>query len=179
MSRNAAVFAAVGLVAILAGTGLWLAARPAGAPAEAPAAVLAASFSDLQGRPQSLGQFPGKVLVVNFWATWCAPCRQEIPALARVQSRWGDKVQLVGLSSEEPDRVARYSREVPVNYPLWTGGDAVSEAARRLGNGAGVLPYTVVLDPSGAIIATRVGPYTETSLSEVLAKAAGTAAKSN
>ncbi|HUL95499.1 MAG TPA: TlpA disulfide reductase family protein [Usitatibacter sp.] len=170
MSRNGWVFAAVGLAAALAGTGAWLASRPDARPDITPGAFLAASFTDLQGHPRSLGQFQGRTLVVNFWATWCAPCREEIPALGRVQSRWGDKVQLVGLSAEEPGKVERYSREVAVSYPLWVGGDEVSEFARRLGNAAGVLPYTVVVAPSGEVVATKVGPYTEASLSEVLEK---------
>ncbi len=162
------MFLAVGLAAILAGTGSWLATRPAAPPPMAPTALLAAGFRDLQGQPHTLAEYPGKTLVVNFWATWCAPCREEIPALGRVQSRWSDSVQLVGLSAEEPARVERYAREMGVKYPLWVGGDEVSELARGLGNEAGVLPYTVVLGPAGEIEAVKVGPYTEETLSRVL-----------
>ena len=174
---NRWVFLAVGLSAILAGTGSWLATRPPAPPSIAPAALLAATFRDLQGHPRSLAQYQGKTIVLNFWATWCAPCREEIPALGRVQSRWGDNVQLVGLSAEEPARVERYASEVGVKYPLWVGGDEVPELGRRLGNQAGVLPYTVVLGPTGEVEAVKVGPYTEAALSKVLQEHAAKSAE--
>lgn len=167
------VFTAVGVLAVLAGTALWLGSRaPASSPAEnvAPAALFAASFTDGAGRTQSLGQFQGKVLVLNFWATWCAPCREEMPAFSRAQKRWaGHGVQFVGLSGEEPVRVARFGRELAVDYPLWTGGDEVGELSRRLGNRLGVLPHTVIFGPQGQVFDQRVGPYSEKELDERLA----------
>jgi len=166
------VFVAVGLLAALAGTALWLGNRPAERglpPAEVtPAAVWAASFADTAGRSHSLGQFQGKVVVVNFWATWCAPCREEMPAFVRLQKRWGREVQFVGLSNEEPIRVARFGKDLGINYPLWVGGDEVGELSKRLGNRLGVLPHTVVLDAQGRVLDSRVGPYTEAMLDSKL-----------
>ena len=170
-------FSLVGLLAVVAGTALWWVARPrmpapampAGEVTIAPAALLAASFLDAEGRPQPLGRFEGKVLVLNFWATWCAPCREEMPAFARLQSRWGSRgVQFVGLSAEPPELAARFGRDLAITYPLWTGGDAVGELSRRLGNERGVLPHTVVLGPRGEIRARKVGPYTEAELESIL-----------
>lgn len=162
-------FALVGVLALAAGTALWLAARPARAPAAiagvAPSALLAASFIDLQGRSRSLGEFQGKLMVLNFWATWCAPCREEMPAFSRLQTRWAERgVQFVGVSAEEPEKVARFAKSVPVDYPLWTGGDAVSDLSRRLGNRLGLLPHTVVLSGDGRVLDMKVGPYTESEL---------------
>jgi thiol-disulfide isomerase/thioredoxin len=167
------VFAAVGALALLAGTALWLVSRPPGpAPAVgvAPGALYAASFSDRDGRAQSLGQFQGKIVVLNFWATWCAPCREEMPAFSRAQTRWAaQNVQFVGLSGEEPIRVAKFGRELAITYPLWTGGDGVGELSRRLGNRLGVLPHTVIFGPDGRVLDQRVGPYSEKELDERLA----------
>ena len=161
------VFAGVALLAALAGTALWLGERSTvpGAPeAIAPTALYAATFRDAHGQPQSLGQFQGRFLVLNFWATWCAPCRAEMPAFSRVNQRWsGRGVQFVGLSSESPEVVARFAREVPVSYPLWTG-EGAEALAQRLGNRLGVRPYTALLDPSGRVMEVRVGPYTEAEL---------------
>ena len=165
------VFITVGLAAILAGGALWLAMQPArvspvqqlGPVAISPAALLAASFAG-QGRPQSLAQFQGKVVVLNFWATWCTPCREEMPAFTRLQARWAGRVQFVGLSAEEPAKAEAFGRELGVNYPLWTGGDAVGDLSRRLGNERGVLPHTAILGPQGEVLAQRVGPYTEPEL---------------
>jgi thiol-disulfide isomerase/thioredoxin len=172
------VFAGVALLAALAGTALWLGERstlpaPRAPDAIAPTALYAATFRDGQGASQSLGQYQGRVLVLNFWATWCAPCREEMPAFSRVSQRWAARgVQFVGLSSEAPEVVARYAREVPVSYPLWTG-EAAEALAQRLGNRLGVLPYTAMLDPAGRILEVRVGPYTERELEARLEQFAG------
>jgi len=164
----------VGAIAIAAGTAMWLGSRPpAGprvAPAEiSPAALFAATFADTRGGPVSLGRFQGKILVVNFWATWCAPCREEMPAFNRLQARWaGRGVQFVGLSNEEPERVGRFGRDLGIGYPLWVGGDGIGELSRRLGNHLGVLPFTVLIDPHGNILESKVGPYSESVLEQRL-----------
>ena len=162
------MFAGVGVLAALAGTALWLGERAPIAPPSAdiaPTAIYASSFVDAAGQSQALGRFQGKLLVVNFWATWCAPCRAEMPAFSRLQQKWqGRNVQFVGLSNEEPAVVARFAAEVPVAYPLWTGGAAVDQLSRRLGNHLGVLPHTVILDPTGSVLESKIGPYTEEQL---------------
>lgn len=165
-------FGGVGLLAALAGLALWLGTRapaPRAATAIAPGAILAASFADTGGRPQSLGQFQGKVLVVNFWATWCAPCREEMPAFARLQSRWAARnVQFVGLANDDPARVERFAKDLVITYPLWVGGDEVGELSKRLGNRLGVLPHTVLLDSQGLVLESKVGPYSEAVLEDRL-----------
>lgn len=168
------VYVLVGAVAIAAGAAMWLGSQrsgPSTSPADvAPAALFAATFADTRGTPGSLGRFQGKVLVVNFWATWCAPCREEMPAFTRLQARWaGRGVQFVGLSNEEPSRVERFGRELSINYPLWVGGDEVGDFSRRLGNRLGVLPFTVLVDGQGKVLETRVGPYSEKLLEDRLA----------
>jgi thiol-disulfide isomerase/thioredoxin len=171
-----AFFTAVGLVALAAGGILWWATQPRvvqepgpGAVTIAPAALYAIAFTDAEGRPQSLGRFQGRVLVLNFWATWCAPCREEMPAFTRLQAKWGEQgVQFVGLSAEEPGPVARFGRELGINYPLWTGGEVVGDLARRLGNSRGVLPYSVIFGPGGEVLAQKVGPYREWELDAIL-----------
>jgi thiol-disulfide isomerase/thioredoxin len=168
------VFGGIAVVAMLAGTALWWGMRASTTPslAEAevsPGALFAATFADTQGAATSLGRFQGKVMVVNFWATWCAPCREEMPAFTRLQTRWAARgVQFVGLSSEEPQLVERFARELHVNYPVWVGGDEAGTLARRLGNRLGVLPFTVILDRQGGVIARKVGPYTELDLEKLL-----------
>jgi thiol-disulfide isomerase/thioredoxin len=166
------VFTVVGLAALLAGSLLWLGFRSAAPPETAgiaTAALFAASFTDAGGRTQSLGQFQGKLVVLNFWATWCAPCREEMPAFKRLQARWADRnVQFVGLSGEEPLQVAKFAQSLGINYPLWTGGDAVGELSRRLGNRLGVLPHTAILSPDGRLLDMKVGPYSESELEERL-----------
>jgi len=169
------VFAAVAVVAVLAGTSLWLATSPPprlASPDISSSALFAAGFHDLQGASRSLGEFQGKVLVLNFWATWCAPCREEMPAFSRLQAAWAARnVQFVGLSSEDPPKVAAFARSLGVTYTLWVGGDEVEQLSRRLGNVTGALPHTLVLDRSGRVVAAKVGAYTETALTAVLENA--------
>jgi len=158
--------------AAAAGVAIWLAVLPGGgAPAVdiAPAALQAASFADPEGGRHTLGQFAGKVIVLNFWATWCAPCREEMPVFVRAKGRWeGRGVQFVGLANEDPRRVARFGRDMGVDYPLWVGGDEVGELSRRLGNRLGALPYTVILDGSGTPVKAKVGAYTAAELDQAL-----------
>ena len=168
-----ALFTAIGVVAVLAGAGFWMAMRPTpesrGVVEIAPAAIFAASFADVSGKAQSLGQFQGKVVVLNFWATWCAPCREEMPGFMRLQSRWAARgVQFLGLANEEPEKVARFGHELGINYPLWTGGQDVSELSRRLGNRLGVLPHTAILGPQGEVFEAKVGPYSESQMEKRL-----------
>ena len=178
---NARLFAAIGVAAAIAGAALWHFGGPARspvpaagpapvAPAIAPAAVFAVTFADAAGAPRSLGQFQGQVVVVNFWATWCAPCRAEMPAFERVHRRWAARgVRVVGLSDDPPETAARFGRDLGIGYPLWTGADQVTDLSRRFGNSLGVLPHTVILGPKGEVLAQKVGPYTEDALERELA----------
>jgi thiol-disulfide isomerase/thioredoxin len=175
--RGRTRFALIGVAALLAGGVLWWMARgpaPAERVAISPGAVWAASFQDLSGKSRSLGEFRGRVVVLNFWATWCAPCRDEMPVFARLHGLWKERgVQFVGLANDEASRVERFGRELAIPYPLWTGGDAVGDLSRRMGNRLGVLPHTVILGVDGQVLDVRVGPYTEAQLSEKLASITG------
>jgi thiol-disulfide isomerase/thioredoxin len=173
--RARLLFAGVGVLALLAGTALWVGTRSIGSPSATvpadanPAAIYTAGFSDLQGQSRALGQFQGKVVVLNFWATWCAPCREEMPGFVKLQERWKDRnVQFVGIANDEREKVRRFGDELRINYPLWTGGPEVMDLSRRLGNRLGVLPHTVILDADGRVVDSRVGVYREGPLEEKL-----------
>ena len=177
---NTQLFGAVGVAALAAGMVAWHLGRPlapANAPspapqvAIAPSALFAATFMD-GSTPRSLGQHEGKILVLNFWATWCEPCRAEMPAFNRLHDRWsGRGVQFVGLSDEPGEKAAAFGRALGIGYPLWTGGDQVADLSRRLGNRQGGLPHTVIVGPRGQVVAQKVGPYTEDELEKLLAAA--------
>lgn len=167
------VFAGVGVLALAAGTALWVGTRarapstePAAVAVDAsPAAIQSVRFTDAGGEPRSLGQFQGRVLVVNFWATWCAPCREEMPGFVRLQQRWQEKgVQFVGLANDDRAKVDRFGKDLAINYPLWTAGPEVMDLSRRLGNRLGVLPHTVVMDRDGRVLESRVGVFREEEL---------------
>ena len=172
---NRWLFAAVGLLAMIAGAVLWVAHRSeshVAAPRLAPAALFATTLRDTGGKPQRLGQYAGKVLVLNFWATWCPPCRAEMPAFSRMQERWATRgVQFLGLTSDDPARVERFSRDLPVSYPLLLGGPEVDDLAMALGNRDRLLPFTVVVGGDGHVLTQNVGTYSEVDLASVLSRA--------
>lgn len=167
------LYAGVAVAAVAAGAALWWTGRPpprTSAPTISGAALYAATFRDTAGRPQSLGQFQGRVVVLNFWATWCAPCREEMPAFVRLHRRWGERVAFVGVSSEAPELLERFGRELAIDYPLWSGGEAADELSRRLGNRLGVIPFTALVDRAGRVASVKVGPYSEDELDRELSR---------
>lgn len=177
---GARVFLAVGLLAALAGAALWrLNAEPEGPPPRLSAkALYSVAFQEPGGGPHSLNEFRGKLLVLNFWATWCPPCRAEMPGFSRLQSRWADRnVQFVGLTGDDPDKVERFLRARPVTYPVFLGGAVADDWARRLGDVEGGLPYTVILSPDGLVLHEKVGLYSEDRLDADLRRLAATSGK--
>ena len=166
------VFVLVGVASLAAGAGLFVATRPAPqveAPQVGPAALYAAAFTDATGQRVSLGRFEGRPVVLNFWATWCAPCREEMPAFSRLSARESGKIEFVGLAQDDPAKVRAFAQQLGITYPLWTGGDEVMDLSQRLGNRMRVLPFTVILDRQGRVVEQKVGAYTEAQLEARLA----------
>jgi thiol-disulfide isomerase/thioredoxin len=135
--------------------------------------LMSTNYSDLQGRPLSLRQWSGKVLVVNFWATWCPPCREEMPGFSRLQKKYAvNGVQFVGIGIDDADKIQQYQKDFPVDYPLAVAElDAMSLTA-ELGNSTEGLPFTVFIDRAGRLHSAKVGrmsePEVELQLRELL-----------
>ncbi len=136
----------------------WRSAEAPPDPVATGQRVLAASLMGTDDKIQPFAQWRGKVLVVNFWATWCAPCREEIPGFIQFQDRFRvDGVQFVGVAIDQKERVVPYAREMGINYPLMVGGMETMEFARQLGDRATVLPFTLILDRTGKVTTAQVG----------------------
>jgi len=143
--------------------------RTADVQSDGAAALHGLTLADLAGQQRPLSQWKGKVLVVNFWATWCQPCREEIPGLMRVErERAGKNLQFVGIAVDEADKVKQFAGQFKIDYPLLVGGLDVLEVSRRLGNRAGGLPFTVVLNPAGDLVKTHLGQISERQLAAVI-----------
>jgi thiol-disulfide isomerase/thioredoxin len=126
--------------------------------AASPAALFAASFPDVDGRLQPLQQWRGQVLVVNFWATWCPPCLEEMPELSALQQKYrAQGLVIVGISTDDAAKVQQFARSSPVSYPLLSGDYAAMTLAEQLGNDQSALPYTVLLRRDGSIASGRFG----------------------
>lgn len=156
---------AVAVCAAAAGYGFNLWRMESGGERGAAETIMALRLADLKGQQQSLAQWRGKVLVVNFWATWCTPCREEIPMFVRLQDKYrGQGLQFVGIAIDQPDKVQAFADEFAVNYPLLMGGIEAVELSRQAGNRIGALPFTLVIDRGGKIAATQLGELREAKL---------------
>lgn len=127
------------------------------------------NLSDVDGQQRQISEWQGKTLVLNFWATWCAPCREEIPAFVELQDQYrSDGLQFVGIALQEAEEVRGFLQEFNVNYPSLVGSADVIKIAKQLGNDIGALPYTVVIDRSGIISFTHRGPLLKSDAERVI-----------
>ncbi|MBJ7516341.1 MAG: TlpA family protein disulfide reductase [Stenotrophomonas sp.] len=115
---------------------------------------------DLSGAPVDLQRFRGRPLLINVWASWCAPCVEEMPELARFAAAQGDHgVQVLGLALDSAEGVREFLRRVPVDYPIVLETPGPADASVHLGNTQGLLPYTVLVDAQGRIVRQKLGPF--------------------
>jgi len=159
LSRRHALYAGVATVAAAAGVGVALRRHASEAVTpDALQAVWASEFDTPKGETLKLADFRGKPLVLNFWATWCPPCVEEMPLLdaffrQNVSNGW----QVIGLAIDQPSLVKRFVSQFPVDYPIVFGGMHGSELGRLLGNTQGGLPFTVVFDGAGNVMSQKLG----------------------
>jgi peroxiredoxin len=158
---------ALALVSALAGGYVyrWRSGAPTVAPALSLAPVqLVGSrrpdivLPDLTGTVRNLQEWDGKVLLINFWASWCAPCRRELPLLVDLQRQFGDRgLQVLGVAIDRRDSTQRLAQALGANYPVLSGELDGLRAAGDYGNQNGVLPYTVLVDRAGLVRGVHAG----------------------
>lgn len=136
---------------------------------EAAQQLLKLQLNDMEQQIQALQQWQGQLLVINLWASWCPPCRAEMPGFARLQGKYaGQQVQFIGLAFDSPEQVRHFIQDHPVNYPLLIADEPVMALFRKLGNHAGALPYTLIIDRHGRPVRARQGYWPETLLDQTL-----------
>lgn len=117
------------------------------------------SLPDKDGNMRSVQEWDGRVLVINFWATWCPPCRDEIPEFIKLQDKYAEQgLQFIGIALHKPEEVQDFAAELGMNYPILVGEETVIKVAEDYGNRAGILPYTVVIDRNQRIAFIKKGP---------------------
>jgi thiol-disulfide isomerase/thioredoxin len=159
---------AAAVVALLFGAWVARSLLQGGANRDA-STLLAVSLPDAEGVQQPLRQWQGKLLVVNFWATWCAPCREEMPMFVAAQKAHGAKgLQFVGVAVDEVPKVKQFAAEIGLNYPSLIGGFGALELSKALGNSLMALPFTIVVGRDGQVVHTQLGPLRKEQLERII-----------
>lgn len=174
MSRPTAYVLSLVLAAAALWAGLSLHRAVTPSLSSDPAAVrhlMELRLADATGVIQPMTQWKGRIIVANFWATWCPPCRDEMPGFERLSRQFAAKgVQFVGISIDSAEKVRDFAAEAGITYPLLIGDSAAFDLVRGLGNPSQGLPFTIILDRTGAPLRTRLGRVSETDLSDFLTR---------
>ena len=127
---------------------------------------------DIDGELRNIKDWDGKVILLNFWATWCPPCKKEIPVLMELQQEYDEKgLQVVGVAIDDNEAVSAFAMELGINYPLMAGETDTIELARRYGNSFGAMPYTAFINKNGEISSTFTGELSKKTTLKLLNKA--------
>jgi thiol-disulfide isomerase/thioredoxin len=128
-----------------------------------------AAVTTPDGKPQSLSMLKGHPIVINFWASWCGPCVEEMPSLSQLHREYAKKgVEFVGLGVDSDKNVKTFLQKVRVDYPVYVIGFGGADLARAFGNTAGALPFTVVIDAKGVVRSTKLGQIQPNELKATL-----------
>ena len=132
--------------------------KPAEKNSSSSAPLFVSVMNDPDGKPQNLKQFQHKTIVLNFWATWCEPCREEMPELSNFYTENKSKnLVVVGIAIDEEKAVKAYLKKTKITYPILVDEDKGVILSKNLGNNKGILPYTVIIDSQGIIQKTILG----------------------
>jgi len=159
MKRTAWLYCVIAVAALAIGAYFGMRTMsPAVAPPAAVTELMTQTLPDPAGKPQRFDQWRGKVMVVNFWATWCAPCVKEMPALSALQTELASKpIQIVGVGIDSAANIQEFLTKYEITYPLMVAGMGGAKTTRAFGNQVGGLPFTVIIDSKSQIHKTYTG----------------------
>jgi thiol-disulfide isomerase/thioredoxin len=127
------------------------------------------SLPDLAGKPRNIKEWQGKVLVINFWATWCPPCLKEMPEFETMQKEFSDKgLQFIGIALDDADPVKEFIASKKITYPILLGEDQGTKIAHDLGNIVNTVPFTVIVDKKGLVVKSHMGELSREQLLEIV-----------
>jgi thiol-disulfide isomerase/thioredoxin len=165
-TRRRWLYAGVAGLAAAGGAGLaWWKFQPHAVEPGAEQALWSLEFEQPGGGTLSLRSFAGKPLVINFWATWCPPCVEELPLLnSFYREHAANGWQVIGLAIDQPSAVRKFLQRTPLDFPIGLAGLGGSDLGRSLGNLTGGLPFTVVLSDKGQVVQRKMGQVTPQDL---------------
>ncbi len=128
------------------------------------------NLPDSSDKPHDIAEWRGKILIINFWATWCPPCKKEIPEFIELQNQYSAQgLQFIGVALEDKESVHEYMNTVKINYPVLIAEDQGIALAFKLGDISGTVPFTVVVDQNGQIIYRHQGNFSKDQILSVIA----------
>ena len=163
----------LGLAVLVAAAGAYMQHRGQ-QPAKTDTSIIgqhvpALTLNDLDGLPHRLSDYRGQRVLLNFWASWCGPCLEEMPALQQAQEKFRERGAIVvGISMDSADRVRAFLAEHPVNYPILLGDMRSPSTTLILGDTSEMLPYSVLVDADGRILDTHLGILSNQQLEQWL-----------
>ena len=169
MNRKTRITIFLGLVSVIAGIALfqlsetWLnppeikSAEPIQALVDTPTSLESVPLIDLKGQTQTLANWKQPVLVVNFWAPWCVPCRREVPDLIALQLEFGEQIQILGLALDSVENIESFIDQYHMNYPSFLASQNIAMYSAVFENKSGTLPFTSIIGPDRKIKFTHSG----------------------
>ncbi len=165
--KQAALVILIGLLALAGGIALRYSLYPS--PSTEASPLPAFALPDLAGKTHPIAEWQGTIRVINFWASWCSSCREEMPDLVAVQEQYkAQGVQVIGIAVEDRDPAATYLESIKVNYPMLIAGDQGMALSAQLGNLAEAIPFTVVVDRRGVIRNRYLGKFSKPKLAKII-----------
>jgi thiol-disulfide isomerase/thioredoxin len=159
MKRNILIFVAIAI--LFCAIGVYFGVQrhtPASPESVAAANLFTQDLPDAGGQISALSQWKGKPLIVNFWATWCAPCVEEMPELNALQAEIAPQnIQIIGIGIDSADNIAKFAQKYNISYPLYVAGTGATALLRQFGNQTGGLPFTVLIGRDGVVKKTYLG----------------------
>ncbi len=159
------------VIVILGSLIRYFALHPISTPKIKAHTLYSSELLNTNGQPATLDAYRGKIIVLNFWATWCPPCREEMPELSALHEAYKNKnVVVLGIAVDETDAVKEFMEQSPVSYPIFIAKNESMALSTELGNTQSILPYTVIIDTNNIVIDTFLGKINKTTLEKVLLK---------
>jgi thiol-disulfide isomerase/thioredoxin len=127
------------------------------------------SLPDLSGKQRNIKEWQGKVLVINFWATWCPPCLKEMPEFEAIHAEYAKKgLQVIGIALDDAEPVKEFITGKKITYPILMGEDQGTKIAHDLGNIVNTVPFTVIINKKGLVVKRQMGELTREQLLEIV-----------